>query len=444
MIVAAGNAVRITTGYPQGCICKHSSVACIKEIILFANLGEALCADIIGKVISLAADGGKAILQNISVSADPVMSSLQACCMIQTISNIATSVYRYSAIGSTKNDTVFNFLCTVEYRTVFTVIGCAFSLNESVTDTRTNAGILIEMPPGTIFTACQYNREIAVGNVTILICTVGALFQFDPSGYQIPSSPVISCAGRGFYKCAPNQFTRIIEGILHATDGADAGVHCKSGGVKVIIILANRLPAGFQYTYGCIVALTVDLQQTGILGFTGIDTVLTKVIVVAFYLLNASQLYALIVVSKAAVLVVPALLELVDQGVAVVELLIGILEVATLVVRVVRIDIRIQAKDFLILRFTGEAVQSACTHIDLVADIAGIDHFQLVFSIPPGIRLGCQLQTIYDTHGIGRINRNCLCLLFPIQGQGQRAVLLIQSNLGKCEVLIDQLQFADI
>ena len=444
VVITGCNAIGIAAGYPQGCILKQRTVASVEEIILFTDLREALCADIVAEIIGFTADGGKAILQNVSVSAHPIMSCLQTCGIIQTGGNIATSVYRHLTVGTAENNTVFSFYSAVEYRAVFAVVCRTFSLDEPIADPGTNAGLLIEVPPGTSFTTCFNNREITIGNVSVLVSTVDALFQLNPSGHQIPACPVISCAAGSLHKCAANQNALIVEGVLHAADGADAGMHHIGCRIKVIIIFTDRLPAGFQSTDRCIVALSIDLQHTGILSLANIDSVFAKIIVETVCLLNAGQLFTVYIIGKTAILIQPAIFHSIDQGVAVVKFLIGILEIATFIIGVIGIYISIQAKGRLILGLLREGVQRTGAHIDLIADSAGVDRLKLILAVPLGILLGCQLQAVDNAHRIGGLRRNCLCLLIPVQGQCKGAVFLIQLNIGQGEILIDQGQLANI
>ena len=213
--------------------------------------------------------------------------------------------------------------------------------------------------------------------------------------------------------------------------------------IEQIPVLANILPASFHFTHNCIVVDTIDGKHTTILSLSNIDTVLTKVIVEAFDFLDAGQALAVDIVGKAAVFVDPAFLQDIDQGEGIGNLCVGIAEVTACISGVSRITVGINTKDCLALRLLCEAIEAACTHVDLVADVAG-GHCVNLGNILPDAFLGSQLQALNQAQGICGSLINNLALLDPAHGHSQRVGGLVKLQRLHLEVFVDDIQLAVI
>ena len=156
-----------------------------------------------------------------------------------------------------------------------------------------------------------------------------------------------------------------------------------------IPVFANSLPAGSQFTVLGVVDLAILLEHSTISGLTYVNTGLAKVVVQTVNLLNTQVLFAVFVVGEATVLIHPAILQCLDQSIGILEGVVNATKDTALISIIIRIDIGIQSIDFLVLGLLCERVQTACAQIDLIADLAGIDHGQLRLIAPRCILLGC-------------------------------------------------------
>ena len=213
--------------------------------------------------------------------------------------------------------------------------------------------------------------------------------------------------------------------------------------VEQIPLFADTLPSSFDLTHKCKIGVSTFLEEATILRLTNIDTILAEVVIEAIDLLNASQSLAIDIVCEAAVFVDPAFLQDIDQGVLVGDLSIGVEEVAACIGGVGRITVGVNAEHSLAFGLLCEAVQTACTHIDLVADVTGGHGIDLGGILPDAI-LGSQLDAIDHAQGICGSHINDLALLDPAQSNGQGIGGFIKLLILQNEVIVEDLQLGVI
>ena len=94
-------------------------------------------------------------------------------------------------------------------------------------------------------------------------------------------------------------------------------------------VTVNKYPTCCKYTCLCVVVVTVlgIEEDTCELNLANVDTVAAEVVEVTVYLSNAVITYALYVVSKTAVLVVPAVLQCIFESVSILKLFVNVAEV---------------------------------------------------------------------------------------------------------------------
>ena len=214
---------------------------------------------------------------------------------------------------------------------------------------------------------------------------------------------------------------------------------------KVVPFATDGLPAILQQAFlsvaeyaGFLVAV-----QAGVSCSANVDAIITKVIIVSVNFLHTVQSFASHVIGITAVLVDPAFLQGINQGISILEGCVGILEVRACISRVIGIMIRIEAEGCLIFGFGREGNQAAGAHVDTIADIAFMDRLNLCRIIPYAV-LRRQLDAIDDAQRVGRGRINGMRLLDPVQLQLYRIGFFIHVNAGEIEVFIDQRQFTDI
>ncbi len=288
------------------------------------------------------------------------------------------------------------------------------------------------------------DRIIAISNISVTVNPVQAFLELNPLLVQVSACPVVSYTIAGLVEFTTEQSAIVGKGIGVARNGADTGSCCKVNRAEVIEILANRNPAGLQHTHMCIIGLAVTLNQAGVRCLTYIQAIFTEVIVQLVNYLNASQFAAIDIVSIAAILNDPAFLDGVDQGVAVFEGSVGILEVAALIRRIIGVDVITQTEGCLVLRLLREGMQCGCAHVNLVADRAGVDDIQTALGAPVCVCLGSELNAADYAQGVCGVRIDSSGLLLPVQNHGNRVSCLIDLGTGQNEELVDQLHLADI
>ncbi len=250
------------------------------------------------------------------------------------------------------------------------------------------------------------------------------------------------------------QTSILIKLILDTGDGvlADNRFTISS---EIVPLACNHSPSDLNNAELSVIRCSVLLEQTRVLRLTDIDTVLAKVIVVQLLrtvlgdfrnLYNTGHLLAVDIVSETALYVIPAVLQDVIQGEFILNGGIRVLEVAARIGAHVRIAIRIQTEDCLVLRFLREGVQTACTHIDLIADFTMAICQNSRFSFGQDAVLRRELDTLDQAQRVRRSWINSLRNADPVQCQGQRIGEFIKFNavgvgsLVQLEVIVDDLQ----
>ena len=280
----------------------------------------------------------------------------------------------------------------------------------------------------------DYLPGITAPNITVLI---------------VSRSVVVASTGRGGHPNTGNQLTIGLELIGHVSvELVGSGLSSHRGRIEEVPVVADLLPAAEQLAelgeaiYAC---LLIE-EHAGELGLTLVDTVGTKVVVVAVNLVYAQQLLAVLVVSKAAVLNSPALLDRKSQGVAVVEGCVGAAEPCTglAVEGGIGIHEGIQTVDLLVLSLLCEGVESVCSEVTLVAEVTLGNDVETVARRLKCAILGSQLDTGEHAEGICVSGIDRSSLVDPVQGQSQRVGLLVEAGLREGEEVVLDHQLAVI
>ena len=191
----------------------------------------------------------------------------------------------------------------------------------------------------------------------------------------------------------------------------------------------------------------VPNKQAGILVLAHIDAIGAEIIVIAVHQLDTGVLHAIHIISKTVVLVNPAVLTGIDQGILVLKLLIGGCVNAASFNRITfREVIGHQIEDLLIFFLHCEGVQGVGAQVDLVGNGAGVLHRETLLGTPFGIIPGRQLNPAEDAQGVGGGGVNGLGLVDPVHANSEGIGFLIQLNtiLLQLEVVILDGQPGDI
>ena len=228
----------------------------------------------------------------------------------------------------------------------------------------------------------------------------------------VPSS-LISCMPCAF------GFTGFIKLVGHAIHRVCACCCYLRVRLEIMVLSINFMPAANQFAEFCITICLhrLIIEQSGQLRLALIDAVFTEVIVIAVDQLHASQLLAILVVGESTGFIDPAFFCGADQSVSVFNLFVSISKICAGITGIIRIYIRHQTVNLLILFLLGEGVESICSQIDLVADGTLCNCIDTVLGTPISICLRSNLNSVQHTQGVRRGRVNGCSLLNPAQSQ---------------------------
>ena len=255
---------------------------------------------------------------------------------------------------------------------------------------------------------------------------------------------VISPAGNNINPDAGLQLTIGFEFISNAAKLPGTANCSQCCGIKVVPVAVNRLPPAFQDTLLSIAiyAFLVITEHTGILCLAHIDTMVIEVVVIAVRFLDAaSQSYAFPVVSKAAFLCIPTILQSIYKRIRIFKFFVYIAEVCASFLGILGIHKGLQTKNLLILGFLCKGIQSTCTEINSVTDLTCMGHLQATVGVIGSIILGCQFDAAHQTKGIGCCRINGCSLVNPSKFHGQGIGILIKLCVDQFKVFSNDLQF---
>ena len=419
----------------------NNLVLAIDIVVITINLNQT-CISFLAKfiIVHLAVFQINAVLHSVIITECIRARSQQAIVLGDIVVALDCSVAGFEVIVVS-----VNILQTVLADTVYQIIQIALPLQQTgIVQSFDHGTIVAEVIPYVLMAVGFVNRIPALVAVVVLE-VVSLAFDYLPSLIVICRTIGIHGA-LGFMD--PNtcgQAAIVFEGVLQATDGLLSGHSIVIAG-KIVPLIVNHIPAGLQDTILCTaigICLSI-VEDAGVHGLTDVDAVCTKVVVVTVDLVDAGIPFAVVIVSEAAVLSDPAIAQDIDQGIAVLEGMVNITEGCTRLGRIIGVHEGFQIEGCLVLRFLRKGVQTACTQIDLVADLTAVCNSQTTLIGPCCVILGGQLDTTEDTHGVGfrRIDR--LSLLLPIQRYLQGVGFRIQGCVLKLEELVYQGQTAVI
>ena len=444
-IISSCNPIGIISRDPQGGITLHLTVTGIEEIVILADLCKALCTDIIREEVSAIVNCREAIFLDITILVTPVVAVFKACCYLKAVANVARSVHLNNTVGTAEHQTVTGFNSSVEPLAVHAVVLISVIGDESIAEALPCTGFFIEFHPYNIFRCIFFDRIVSVDDIAGIVRIQSSnAFNVDPfTGHQ-RSGPVVAGTLVGSFKCAKNQNAIIIKCIGVFSDGALAGMCLESRFVKIVVFCVQRNPAGGQDTKLGIVELARLLKKPRIRILARIDTISAKVIEKTIHLLDTGQPLSVVIVGIAIGFDDPSVLHRVGQRIAVLEGGVHITKPAALLGGIFRVYIRIETVGLLVFFLLAEGVQSAGTHINLIADGALICDGKTAVSTPVGVLLGGQLDTADNAQGVGSFHIQRLRLLLPVHGQRQGIRSFVKRRILQLKIVVDQLQITVI
>ena len=207
------------------------------------------------------------------------------------------------------------------------------------------------------------------------------------------------------------------------------------------------MPTGHDLTILGIAQLSLIsiVDQAGVLGLTVVDTVLTKVVVVAVDLVHAGEFSAVLVVSVTAVLKVPTLLFGISyQSVAILEGGVDATEGSTGLAGIVGIHEGRKTEDLLVLLLQREGIQRVCSQECVVAQFTRVHNVEGLLVAPIRVCLGSELDALNHAERVSGCRINGLSLVDPVELHGQSIGRLIQHGGGQAEILVHDLEIRDV
>ena len=290
-------------------------------------------------------------------------------------------------------------------------------------------------------------------SIRLVPCKIFATVDLYPAVFDPLAGPLIMRA-----LCTADQRTAgqnvVCKCIFVSIDGPDT-IHCIARHrVKVVIVIRaavlNDTPSGFEYTIDCIIQFIVQLKQSGQL--SGIDSFFAQVVVIlvvfiliAGQLLDAGERLVVLEIIDIAIKGTPAVFNGFIQRIAVRKGAEGGGKVTAFGMGgIFRLSIRVNTILLLEGFLAGHGVKRVSTQIDVIADITAVCQRQAVIFIPCCVILRSQRDATDNDNGVGGLGPDCLALLDPVDGKGQRVRCLIQLCIAQGEIVIHDLQIGVI
>ena len=260
-------------------------------------------------------------------------------------------------------------------------------------------------------------------------------------------SIVITCSFCGFMPNAFNNFAGFVHFVNNcAGQSISAGLSSHSFGIEVMPIFTNLSPAAYKNTK---LGITINIrslikEHTCKYGLILINAVLTEVVVVSIDLVYAGKSVAVLVVSKSAVLDCPAVLNFLNESIAILESLIGSAEACTGLAGNVGVNKGCKSVNLLIFRLKREGVERVSSEIRVVAESTGVDYAKTITCAPISVVLRRKLNAIYHAERVSCCGIDCLSLVNPVKFKSYSIRSLIENYVCKGEILIENLELAYI
>ena len=271
-----------------------------------------------------------------------------------------------------------------------------------------------------------------------MVCVEEAFLNLKPSTYKMFTCEEVTNTIGCLYKRTTykNAFFVKCVGILINLN--DTGNHFIVLCVEVVIVAIDLLPTGRKHSEGRIIPLTVFLELSGKLGLVYIQAVVAEIVVISINLLDTGKLNAVLIICEASVLKCPAFLNVVSEGVAVLEGSVGCAEPCTGLAVILRIGIYegLKSVNQLVFRLLSEGVKSISSEVTLIAKSTGVNNIETILSCLDCAILSRNLDSLYHAKRICGYGINSLSLVNPVKLQSKRICCLVKFSRSKSEVLV--------
>ena len=223
---------------PHSGIAVHLTIACVEQIVIIADLGEALYANVIVEIISFAVDDSKAVAHDKSVFIATVLTGLKRAVLLNGGAiHIAAHVYINLAARCGIDQSAVGLYHAVECLAVFiAVVKLAAIFKEAVAKTGHESRRFVKMIPRYVLYVIGNGMSVAVCNVSVYIDPVCSLFKGDESAEpRLAGNKVLSAVRIGAERAA-HELALVVEGIGESSHGTHTGIHRIVGCVEIVEI----------------------------------------------------------------------------------------------------------------------------------------------------------------------------------------------------------------
>ena len=414
------------------------------EVVIVADLQQTVftAADAVDVVVQTVVLPDKA-LQHLRVLAELVVAGGQVTMRFKGIIDLISDSH---AVVQEEVVIAIHLLQTNLVHTFDDVIQVAVSMGVQSIGHGTADTVIAEVVPAHFAQHLLPGHQLAPVQTVAILEVIHVVTDTLPA-FRIVAGTVIVTESIGhLIPDAADQATVLFKLVGNGAEELLAGCRCIGDRIEVVPGITNKHPVALhQAILGVAVCIDVLVhEEAGQLGLANVNARFTEVVEVTVNGLDAVVTRAIIVVGIAALFNDPAILQRTHQGVGIAELGVGILEVAAAIAGQIRVGVGIQAEGLLVLRLLREGVQTACTHVDGVADLAFVHRRQSILLVPGRILLGSQLDAIDDAQGVRGVHRDGLRHLDPVQRQGHRIGFLIHFDLIELEVVVNELDLRNV
>ena len=228
----------VVSGDPHGRVAVHLTAARVEHIVVIADLGEALYANIIVEIISFAVDDSKAVAHDKSVFIATVLTGLKRAVLLSGGAiHVAAHVYINLAARCGIDQSAVGLYHAVECLAVFiAVVKLAAIFKEAVAKTGHESRRFVKMIPRYVLYVIGNGMSVAVCNVSVYIDPVCSLFKGDESAEPRLAGNKVLCAACVGAERAAHELALVVEGIGESSHGTHTGIHRIVGCVEIVEI----------------------------------------------------------------------------------------------------------------------------------------------------------------------------------------------------------------
>ena len=444
-------------GHPHGGVLVHHAAAGVEEVVVLADLRQALGTGIVREVVGDPIDIDEAVTDKIAVFIAPVFAVFQRASSARcSLVDVAAHVHIDFAACRSEDNAVVHFDRAIEYLAVFVaVVFFALVINKTIAKSGQQAGLFIKVIPRDVLDIGRHGMGISIGNVSLLIQPIRPFLKRHKAAEprfpgNIVLRTVLSLAER-----SADQSALIVKGVGQRINGTNAGIHLVILLIEVVEIgrsglISDRLPAGNEHAGARIVRRAVLFENARQFSFqlalaVKVEPELSALLrLIARQLLHTDNSCAVLIIAPCAVLSEPAFLCVFLQAEAVGKVSDRLEEMCAVVtVDVLTVVIGIQTVLNLILFLLCQRFEHMEVGIDVITEAAADLAVEQAVFIPCRLISCNQLQAAEHAQRIRSCGVNGFSLLNKVTHDRERIVLYLRRCQGKVLICKAQIRRID-